>query len=56
MTKPPAEARVALHLLAGLFPPAQRGRLRSNVLDEMENAFRAGGREVPDWVAGLRKD
>lgn len=49
-----AEARVALHLLCGFFPAAERTRLRTDLLDTMERRFHESGRESPPWLANLR--
>lgn len=50
------DAEVALVILSKFMPSAaEKQALRNNVLDSLEDGFQRTGRDVPPWIARLRK-
>lgn len=51
-----AEARSALIVLAGFYPPADRSRVAARVLDVMEDEFLESEMTPPPWLVALRRE
>lgn len=51
-----AEARAALTVLLGLYPPDDRPRVAARFLGLMAAEFREGGMEPPPWFPSLRAE